>query len=166
MMNLFARALGGIAGDWAGSRWGLIGRTRLLGATIFLEGLLLVLFSRLTILAPATVAFLLFGLCVCMACGVTFAVAPLIRLRALGSVSGIVGFPADANGTSRSLISSCVMLFRPQRFPTFMICVGEEISDRTSSDTKASCKTTSANANVRTALTGSRSGAPGPAPTK
>lgn len=91
MMNLFARALGGIAGDWAGSRWGLRGRSRLLGLTIFVEGLFLMLFSRLPSLVPATAAFLLFGVLVCMACGVTYAVVPLIRPRAIGSVSGIVG---------------------------------------------------------------------------
>ena len=56
MMNLFARALGGIAGDWAGGRWGLRGRSCLLGLIVFLEGLLMVLFSRQTILGPATVA--------------------------------------------------------------------------------------------------------------
>jgi NNP family nitrate/nitrite transporter-like MFS transporter len=33
----------------------------------------------------------LFGLLVCMACGVTYAVVPFIRPRAIGSVSGIVG---------------------------------------------------------------------------
>jgi len=49
------------------------------------------LFSRLTILGPATAAFLLFGLFVCMACGSTFAIVPLVRPRAVGSVSGIVG---------------------------------------------------------------------------
>ena len=91
MMNLFARALGGIAGDWAGNRWGLSGRSRLLGLVIFLEGASLVLFSRLTFLVPATVAFLFFGFFVCVACGVTFAVVPLIHPRAVGSVSGIVG---------------------------------------------------------------------------
>jgi len=53
MMNLFARALGGIAGDWAGNRWGLVGRSRLLGLTVCMEGLLMILFSRLTILGPA-----------------------------------------------------------------------------------------------------------------
>jgi MFS transporter, NNP family, nitrate/nitrite transporter len=108
MMNLFARALGGIAGDWAGSKWGLGGRTRLLGVTIFLEGLLVVLFSRLTILGPATAAFLLFGLFVCMACGVTFAVVPLIRPRAVGSVSGIVG----AGGNLGAVLAA--MLFKSE----------------------------------------------------
>ena len=91
MMNLFARALGGMAGDWAGNLWGLRGRARLLGMTIFGEGLAMILFSRLTWLGGAAAAFLLFGLLVCMACGVTYAVVPLLRPRAVGSVSGIVG---------------------------------------------------------------------------
>lgn len=91
MMNLFARALGGIAGDWAGGIWGLRGRSLLLGLVVFAEGVALMMFSRLTSLCSATVAYLLFGLLVCMACGVTYAVVPLVQPRAIGSVSGIVG---------------------------------------------------------------------------
>ena len=108
MMNLFARALGGMAGDWAGRRWGLRGRSHLLGLTIFVEGLLMMLFSRLTILVPATAAFLLFGLLVCMACGVTYAVVPLIRPQAIGSVSGIVG----AGGNFGAVLAA--MLFKSE----------------------------------------------------
>jgi NNP family nitrate/nitrite transporter-like MFS transporter len=104
MMNLFARALGGMAGDWAGSRWGLRGRSQLLGLTIFAEGLALVLFSRLRILGPATLAFLLFGLLVCMACGVTYAVVPLVRPRAVGSVSGIVGAGGNFGAVMAALL--------------------------------------------------------------
>jgi MFS transporter, NNP family, nitrate/nitrite transporter len=109
MMNLFARALGGFAGDWAGNRWGLVGRSRLLGLTVCMEGLLMVLFSRLTILGPATVSFLLFGLFVCMACGITFAIVPLIRPRAVGSVSGIVG----AGGSLGAVLAAT--LFKSER---------------------------------------------------
>ena len=108
MMNLFARALGGILGDLAGSRWGLNGRARILGLVILMEGLSLTLFSRLTVLGPATAAFLLFGLFVCMACGVTFAVVPLIRPKAIGSVSGIVG----AGGNVGAVLAA--MLFKSQ----------------------------------------------------
>jgi MFS transporter, NNP family, nitrate/nitrite transporter len=108
MMNLFARALGGMAGDWAGSRWGLIGRSRLLGLAILLEGVLIVVFSRLSVLGPATAAFLFFGLFVCMACGLTFAVVPLIRPRAVGSVSGIVG----AGGNLGAVLAA--MLFKSE----------------------------------------------------
>ena len=91
MMNIFARAAGGIAGDWVGNIWGMRGRSLLLGLVVFAEGIALTMFSRLTTLGSATSAYLLFGLLVCMACGVTYAVVPLVRPRAIGSVSGIVG---------------------------------------------------------------------------
>lgn len=116
MMNLFARALGGMAGDWAGSRWGMIGRSRLLGLTIFAEGLAMVLFSRLTILGPATLAFLLFGLLVCMACGVTYAVVPLIRPRAVGSVSGIVGAGGNFGAVLAAMLFKSESLSGPKAF--------------------------------------------------
>lgn len=91
MMNLFARTAGGFAGDWAGIRWGLRGRSLLLGTVVFAEGCALALFSQLTRIGAAAAAYLLFGLLVCMACGVTYAVVPFIRPKAIGSVSGIVG---------------------------------------------------------------------------
>lgn len=96
MMNLFARAAGGIAGDWAGSLWGLRGRALLLGLVVFAEGCALAIFSQLSSLGPAAAAYLLFGLLVCMACGVTYAVVPLVRPDAVGSVSGIVGAGGNA----------------------------------------------------------------------
>jgi NNP family nitrate/nitrite transporter-like MFS transporter len=104
MMNLFARALGGFVGDWAGNRWGLRSRSYLLGLTIFLEGLAMVLFSRLAVLAAAAAAFLAFGLLVCMACGVTFAVVPFIRPRAVGSASGIVGAGGNVGGVLAAML--------------------------------------------------------------
>jgi NNP family nitrate/nitrite transporter-like MFS transporter len=69
---------------------------------------MMALFSRLTILGPATAAFLLFGLLVCMACGSTFAIVPLIRPRAVGSVSGIVG----AGGNFGAVLAA--MLFKSE----------------------------------------------------
>ena len=45
MMNIFARAMGGIAGDWAGGIWGLRGRSLLLGLVVFAEGVALTMFS-------------------------------------------------------------------------------------------------------------------------
>ena len=73
-----------------------------------IEGVLMVLFSRLTVLVPATLTFLLFGLLVCMACGVTYAVVPLIRPQAIGSVSGIVG----AGGNFGAVLAA--MLFKSE----------------------------------------------------
>lgn len=141
MMNIFARALGGIVGDWTGNRWGFSGRTTFLGAVLLAEGLALALFSRLTTLAAASAAFVFFGLFVCMACGATYAVVPLIRPRSIGSVSGIVGAGGNAGavlastlfksenisganaffylGIAISICAFCAVLVRPSRVQAF-----------------------------------------------
>ncbi len=106
MMNLFARALGGMTGDWAGRQWGLRGRSLLLGVTLFAEGLAIMLFSRMREIEPAIGVFLVVGLLLCMACGVTFAIIPLVRPKAVGSVSGIVG----AGGNVGAVLAA--MLFK------------------------------------------------------
>jgi len=91
LLNIFARALGGFVGDKMGIRLGLRGRVGWLFAVILLEGLLLMIFSRMTTIAPAVVMLLAFGLFVQMGCGATYAVVPFVRKEGLGAVSGIVG---------------------------------------------------------------------------
>lgn len=108
MMNIFARALGGMLGDRVGSRWGLRGRSLLLGMVLFAQGMALILFSRTTSFPPAFLMFLVFGVLVCMACGVTYAVVPLVRPRSIGSAAGIVG----AGGNAGALLAS--FLFKAQ----------------------------------------------------
>lgn len=105
MMNLFARAIGGMAGDWSGKIWGLRGRSMLLGFVVFAEGIALLTFSRLTHLGSAIFMYLLFGLFVCMACGVTYAVVPFLQPEAIGSVSGIVG----AGGNTGAVLAGFVL---------------------------------------------------------
>ena len=91
MMNIFARALGGIVSDWCHRRWGLNGRTSLLGVTIALEGVALVCFAMAGWL-PAAIGFMLLsGLFIKMSNGATYAVVPFVNRRALGAVAGIVG---------------------------------------------------------------------------
>jgi MFS transporter, NNP family, nitrate/nitrite transporter len=116
MMNIFARALGGMMGDWIGGRWGLQGRSLLLGCVIFFEGLAMTLFSRLTAFVPAIVAFFMFGLLVCMACGVTYAVVPLIRPRAIGSVAGIVGAGGNFGAVLAAMLFKSESISSPQAF--------------------------------------------------
>ena len=91
MMNLFARALGGIVSDRAHKSSGLRGRAMLLGGTLFCEGLALMLFSRMTWLPLAIGAMLLTGLFIKMSNGATYAVVPFVNRKALGAVAGIVG---------------------------------------------------------------------------
>ena len=91
MMNIFARALGGIFGDKAGKKWGIKGRILVLGIFLLLEGLGIMLFSAMDVLAWAIVTMLLFALFLKMSNGATYSVVPFINQKAMGAVSGIVG---------------------------------------------------------------------------
>jgi MFS transporter, NNP family, nitrate/nitrite transporter len=91
MMNVFARALGGIVSDRFNRCWGLRGRALLLGATIFCEGLAMILFSQMRLLPLAVASMMLTGLFIKMSNGATYALVPFVNKRALGAVAGIVG---------------------------------------------------------------------------
>ena len=91
MMNIFARALGGIFGDKAGKKWGLKGRILILGIFLLLEGLGIMLFSTMDVLVWAIVTMLVFALFLKMSNGATYSVVPFINQKAIGAVSGIVG---------------------------------------------------------------------------
>jgi NNP family nitrate/nitrite transporter-like MFS transporter len=91
MMNLFARALGGLVSDKCHALWGLRGRGLLLGATIACEGAAFLLFSQMRWLPAAIAAMLLTGLFIKMSNGATYAVVPFVNKKALGAVAGIVG---------------------------------------------------------------------------
>lgn len=91
MMNIFARALGGIFGDMAGKKNGLKGRIFILGIFLLCEGLGIILFSSMNTLPWAIAAMLLFALFLKMSNGATYSVVPFINKKAVGVVSGIVG---------------------------------------------------------------------------
>ncbi len=114
LMNLFARALGGIASDRCAQRWGLRGRTGLLAITIALEGVALMLFSQLRWLPLAAAAMLVTGLFVKMSNGATYAVVPFVNRKALGSVAGIVGAGGNAGAVLAGFLFKTDALTWPQ----------------------------------------------------
>jgi NNP family nitrate/nitrite transporter-like MFS transporter len=91
MMNIFARALGGVYGDKAGKKFGLRGRIIALGTFLALEGAGIIVFSAMTSLVWAIAGMLAFALFLKMSNGATYAVVPFINKKAVGTVSGIVG---------------------------------------------------------------------------
>lgn len=90
-MNLFARSLGGYIADRFGRAGGLRGRVQWLFMALLAEGVFMIVFSRMTATPLAIAGLMLFGLCLDMSCGATYAVVPFVNRKALGSVSGIVG---------------------------------------------------------------------------
>lgn len=91
LMNLFARALGGIFSDKVGSIYGLKGKGLLLAGFLVLEGAGIMLFAKAGSLGFAIVAMLLFAFFLKMANGCTYSIVPFVNKNAVGSVAGIVG---------------------------------------------------------------------------
>jgi MFS transporter, NNP family, nitrate/nitrite transporter len=91
LMNIFARALGGIFGDKAGKKFGLQGRIIILSLFLLAEGVGIMIFSGMEALTWAIITMLIFALFLKMSNGATYAVVPFINKKAIGVVSGIVG---------------------------------------------------------------------------
>jgi len=104
LLALFARALGGIASDRIARSWGLDGRTTLLFALIVAEGLGLLWFSQMQVVALAVLAMVTFGLFTHMACGATYALVPFIDRQALGGVAGIIGAGGNVGAVAAGLL--------------------------------------------------------------
>jgi NNP family nitrate/nitrite transporter-like MFS transporter len=120
MMNLFARALGGIVSDRCQQRWGLRGRSVLLGITIGCEGLALCAFSQARWLPLAIGCMLLTGLFIKMSNGATYAVVPFVNRRALGAVSGIVG----AGGNVGAVLAGFLFKTKALTWPQALLILG------------------------------------------
>lgn len=90
-LNLFARALGGIASDKVGKKFGFDGKVSLLALLLLLEGISIIFFAKSGGLALAIILMFTFGLCLKMANGATYSIVPFINPEAVGGVAGIVG---------------------------------------------------------------------------
>ncbi|TDR52086.1 NNP family nitrate/nitrite transporter-like MFS transporter [Halomonas ventosae] len=104
LMNLFARTLGGIFSDLFARQAGLKGRVRWLFIAMLCEGIALMFFSQMHVLALAIGIMLVFSLFVQMAEGATFGVVPFINKRALGAVAGIVGAGGNAGAVAAGFL--------------------------------------------------------------
>ena len=76
-MHVFARTLGGYISDRTAATWGLSGRVKWLFVALFFEGLALMLFSQMGVLALAIPSLLLFGLFMKMSEGLPTQSSPL-----------------------------------------------------------------------------------------
>ncbi len=91
LMNIFARTTGGFISDKFVKKGGLKGRVRWLFIALLVEGVALLFFSQMRVLALAIPAMVVFSMFVQMSEGATYSIVPFINKKALGAVSGIVG---------------------------------------------------------------------------
>uniref|UniRef100_A0A7S2V099 Major facilitator superfamily (MFS) profile domain-containing protein n=1 Tax=Fibrocapsa japonica TaxID=94617 RepID=A0A7S2V099_9STRA len=114
LMNLFARALGGIVSDFANKNLHDLNKSHSLRARIvthcsilLYEGLMLIAFSRTTTFGAAVGVMVLFSIGVQCAEGTTFSLVPYVDPPVTGAVSGIVG----AGGNTGAMMWGFLFLF-------------------------------------------------------
>lgn len=100
LMNLFARALGGIFSDWMFSKMGMKGRLHVLFFTLVGEAIMLMIFSQVTEVPIAITFLVLFSICVQASEGATFALVPFVNDGNIGAVAGIVGAGGNIGAVS------------------------------------------------------------------
>ncbi|NJN28318.1 MAG: MFS transporter [Cyclobacteriaceae bacterium] len=120
LMNLFARSLGGLFGDKFGIRFGLKGRVYFLFVILLLEGVMLIVFSQMSVLPMAIFSMILFSLCVQMSEGATFSVVPFVNKKAIGTISGIVG----AGGNAGAVLAGFLFKSESLTYPEALLILG------------------------------------------
>lgn len=123
LMNIFARTLGGAFGDRFGGMWGLKGRVFWLFIVLFCEGILLMLFSQMSVLMLAIPTLILFSLFVQMSEGATFSVVPFVNKKALGAVAGIVGAGGNAGAVAAGFLFKGAI-----PWPTALLILGAAVT--------------------------------------
>ncbi|WPP52866.1 NarK family nitrate/nitrite MFS transporter [Catalinimonas niigatensis] len=123
LMNIFARSLGGFFGDKAGIKWGLKGRVGFLGLALLVEGIALIIFSKMTVLPLAIITMIIFSLFVQMSEGATYSVVPFINRKAVGAISGIVGAGGNAGAVAAGFLFKSESLSYPEALTIMGIVV-------------------------------------------
>jgi len=114
LMNIFARSLGGYVSDKFVVRGGLQGRVRWLFIALAAEGVALVFFSQMRVIALAIPMMIVFSLFVQMSEGATFSIVPFINKKALGSVAGIVGAGGNMGAVGAGFLFRSEAISYPQ----------------------------------------------------
>ncbi len=125
-MNIFARTLGGLASDRFARFGGLRGRVWWLFFALLGEGLLMMLFSQMTVLWLAIATMVVFAGFVMMAEGATFGLVPFMDKKRLGAVAGIVGAGGNMGAViwSSTLFSTSVLTYAQGFFILGALIVG------------------------------------------
>ena len=124
LTNLFARALGGIFSDVLRKYLGLSGRLLCHFICFTGEGIMLIIFSRMTTIPDAIAAMIFFSLFVQMSEGSTFAIVPYVCPSRVGVVAGLIGAGGNAGAMTWNVIWSQLVEVDPSRwFWILGICV-------------------------------------------
>lgn len=98
LMNLVARALGGLTSDYMNRRFGMKGRLYVQFLTLCLEGALVIVLSRCHSLGVCAAVYVLIAISAQSAGGSTFGIVPYLNEAFTGTVTGLVGAGGNVGG--------------------------------------------------------------------
>ncbi len=124
LMNIFARTLGGFISDRFVRTGGLKGRVRWLFIALLIEGIALIFFSQMSVIALAIPMMIVFSLFVQMSEGATYSIVPFINKRALGAVAGIVGAGGNMGAVCAGFLMRAESISYQQGLLILGFCVG------------------------------------------
>uniref|UniRef100_K3W8G4 Major facilitator superfamily (MFS) profile domain-containing protein n=1 Tax=Globisporangium ultimum (strain ATCC 200006 / CBS 805.95 / DAOM BR144) TaxID=431595 RepID=K3W8G4_GLOUD len=104
LMNLFARALGGLASDSMNRKYGMKGRLGIHFALLCLEGSLVLVLSRTKALGPCVVLYVAIAVAAQATGGSTFSIVPYVNEACTGTVAGLVGAGGNLGGVMFGVI--------------------------------------------------------------
>ncbi|VDI30078.1 Hypothetical predicted protein [Mytilus galloprovincialis] len=96
LMNLFARAMGGIYSDIMRQYVGIAGRLVAHFTCLVGEGIMLIIFSQMSTISTSVAVMIFFSMFVQMSEGTTFAIVPYVLPSHVGIVAGLVGAGGNA----------------------------------------------------------------------
>ncbi|KAJ0403448.1 hypothetical protein P43SY_001556 [Pythium insidiosum] len=104
LMNMWARALGGLSSDFANRKWGMRGRLVVQFVLLCLEGGLIMALSRSTALGSSVVLYIVVAVAAQSAGGSTFGIVPYVNEAYTGTVTGLVGAGGNIGGVVFGII--------------------------------------------------------------
>ncbi|CAI5738942.1 unnamed protein product [Hyaloperonospora brassicae] len=104
LMNIFARALGGLASDRVNSRLGMAGRKRVQFALLCTLGLLVITLSQLESLGACIALYVLVAIAAQATGGSTYGIVPYLSEQHTGTVNGLVGAGGNLGGVMYGII--------------------------------------------------------------
>lgn len=114
LMNIFARTVGGYFSDFFAKKMGLRGRVIFLFTVLLGEGIMLMVFSQMSVLLLAIGTMIIFSLFVQMSEGATYGIVPFINKKSLGAVAGIVGAGGNAGAVAAGFLFRSESITTPQ----------------------------------------------------
>ncbi|KAF1781495.1 P-loop containing nucleoside triphosphate hydrolase [Phytophthora cactorum] len=104
LMNMFARALGGLASDAVNHRLGMRGRQRVQFTLLCVLGALVIILSQLDSLGACVALYVLVAIAAQATGGSTYGIVPYLNEEHTGTVNGLVGAGGNLGGVIYGII--------------------------------------------------------------